>query len=99
MLTKTVASRWFIGAVVVTAWLSVHGVSMAAEQRPASTPDLRLIEAVKNGDLAAASDLLRKRMDVNAAEADGTTALHWAVRQGALDLADKLLRAGADAKA
>jgi ankyrin repeat protein len=62
-------------------------------------PGVRLIEAVKNGDLTAASDLLRKRVDVNAAEADGTTALHWAVRQGALDLADKLLRAGADVKA
>jgi uncharacterized protein len=62
-------------------------------------PDIRLIEMVKNGDLAAASDLLRKRIDVNAAEADGTTALHWAVRQGAFDLADKLLRAGADVKA
>ena len=31
-------------------------------------------------------------------EADGTTALHWAVRQGRRELVDRLLRAGADAQ-
>jgi ankyrin repeat protein len=61
--------------------------------------DLRLLEAVKRGDNAAAAALLRQDVNVNTAEADGTTALHWAVRQGAFDLADRLLRAGADVKA
>ncbi len=36
---------------------------------------------------------------MNAAEADGTTALHYAVRQDDLALADRLLKAGANAKA
>ena len=36
---------------------------------------------------------------MNTPEADGTTALHWAVREDDLDLADTLIRAGADAKA
>jgi ankyrin repeat protein len=79
--------------------LGAHGVSVAAQQRPAGAPDLRLIEAVKTGNLPAASELLRKHVNVNTAEADGTTELHWAVRQGAFDLADQLLRAGADVKA
>ena len=34
-------------------------------------------------------------MDVNAPEVDGTTALHWAVHRGDLDLAQRLIRAGA----
>ena len=36
-----------------------------------------------------------ERVDVNAVEADGTTALHWAVRLDSLNLADLLIAAGA----
>src|SRR4029453_8191106 len=72
------------------------GVRVQADQ---PKTDLRLLEAVKTGDNAAAAALLRQHVNVNTAEADGTTALHWAVRQGAFDLADKLLRAGADVNA
>jgi ankyrin repeat protein len=54
-----------------------------------------LVDAVKSGDRAAAVTLITQRVDVNAAEADGTTALHWAVHNGDLDLAQRLIRAGA----
>ena len=37
--------------------------------------------------------------DVNAPQADGTTALDWAVRSGDLATVDTLLRAGANVKA
>ena len=40
-----------------------------------------------------------QRADVNRAEADGTTALHWAVQADDLELVTLLLRAGANAKA
>ena len=63
---------------------------------PAASP---LAEAVKSGDRAAALALLAKRADVNAPEADGTTALHWAVNRDDLDLVNRLLRAGANVKA
>ena len=43
--------------------------------------------------------MIDKRVDVNAPEADGTTALHWAVQQGDLDLVQRLIRAGANVKA
>jgi ankyrin len=62
----------------------------------ASTP---LVEAAKSGDRAAALALVGQRADVNAPEADGTTALHWAVHHGDLELADRLLREGANANA
>jgi ankyrin repeat protein len=58
-----------------------------------------LVAAVRQGDAAVVRELLDKRVDANAPEADGTTALHWAVHQDRLDLVTLLLRAGADAKA
>ena len=61
-----------------------------------STPPL--IAAVKANDSAAVQAVLKKRVDVNAAEADGTTALHWAARGDNLEMVRTLLRAGSDAK-
>jgi ankyrin repeat protein len=54
-----------------------------------------LVDAVKSGDRAAVMALIGQRVDVNAPEADGTTALHWAVHAGDLDLVQRLIRAGA----
>ena len=61
--------------------------------------DRPLIEAVRQGDATAARALLVDRADVNARQADGTTALHWAVRLDRLDLAELLMLAGADVMA
>jgi ankyrin repeat protein len=58
-----------------------------------------LVDAVKSGDRAAALALIARRADVNAPEADGTTALHWAVHQNDLDLVERLIRAGAKVSA
>src|SRR4029078_12302943 len=59
------------------------------------SPATPLVDAVKAGDKAAAIVLLERRVDVNAPEADGTTALHWAVHQNDLDLVERLIRAAA----
>ncbi len=64
-----------------------------------ATADERVVEAVRNGDFAAARALVEAGGDVNAPEPDGTTALHWAVRQDLAGIAKLLLRAGADADA
>jgi ankyrin repeat protein len=59
-----------------------------------------LIQAAENADSAGARQLLQdKSIDVNAAAADGTTALHWAVHRDDLEMVDLLIRAGANAKA
>jgi uncharacterized protein len=58
-----------------------------------------LVDAVKSGDKAAALALIQQRVDVNTPEADGTTALHWAVHQHDLDLMVRLIRAGAKVNA
>ena len=41
-------------------------------------PGAEVADAAKNKDVAALQSLLKQRVDVNAAQPDGTTALHWA---------------------
>jgi len=58
-----------------------------------------LVEAARNGDRATALALLDQRIDVNQAESDGTTALHWAVYNDDVELVTRLIRAGANVNA
>jgi ankyrin repeat protein len=51
------------------------------------------------GDKAAVRKLIASKADVNAAQADGATALHWAVYRGDRELVNELIRAGANPKA
>jgi len=61
--------------------------------------DTSLSDAVKRGDHAAVRSLLQKRADVNAPEADGMTALHWAAQRDDLGSATALVGAGANVAA
>src|SRR5258707_15399163 len=58
-----------------------------------------LVDAAREGDGKAIRALLQQRVDVNAQDPDGTTALHWAAHRGDLATVDLLLRAGARATA
>ena len=58
--------------------------------------DTRVIDAVKSGNATAVASLLRQRVPVNAAEPDGSTALHWAARLDRVDIVQALLRAKAE---
>ncbi|MGH9648291.1 MAG: ankyrin repeat domain-containing protein, partial [Bryobacteraceae bacterium] len=53
----------------------------------------------KSSDKDAIRSLIQKKTDVNAAEPDGTTALHWAAYRDDLDSVDLLLKAGAKVNA
>ena len=59
----------------------------------------RLVDAIKANDIATIRTLLDKKADVNAVQADGTTALHWAVDGEAVEIVRVLIRAGANVKA
>ena len=56
-------------------------------------------DAVQKKDLGALRALVQRKADVNAAQPDGTTALHWAVVWNNDEAVNLLLRAGADVKA
>ena len=58
-----------------------------------------IADAAKRGDKQAVRELLQKKADVNAPQADGTTALHLAVQADDLELADLLIGAGAKVSA
>ena len=62
--------------------------------------DTTLLQAVKRGDrTAVAAAAAARTANVNATEGDGTTALHWAVRNGDADTMRLLLQRGANAAA
>jgi ankyrin repeat protein len=56
-------------------------------------------DAAMHKDAAAVRTLLQKKSEVNTGQADGTTALHWAARWDDRDMAEALIRAGANAQA
>ena len=56
-------------------------------------------EAASKGDRDGVRALLKKGMDVNEAQGDGTTALHWAAMKGDTGLAQMLIYAGANGRA
>ena len=63
---------------------------VAAEQA-----DLRLVEAIRDGDRHAVRALLDEPVDVNARQPDGATALHWAAYLNDLLTTELLIAAGA----
>ena len=52
-------------------------------------------DAAERGDLEAVRRLLREGADVNAAQGDGMTALHWAAERGDGEMGEVLIYAGA----
>jgi ankyrin repeat protein len=73
-------------AVAFAAWLHAAG--------PAPVADAAMAK-----DTEAVKALLKQGADVNAAQGDGMTALHWAAREGDLEMTQMLLFAGANVKA
>jgi ankyrin repeat protein len=79
-------TREFVGVLFAAALIAAEG----------SPP---IIEAAKSADMGALRALLSKKPDVNAAEGDGTTALHWASYRDNWTAAALLLGAGANVNA
>jgi ankyrin repeat protein len=79
---------------LIAAALMVAGAAASA-----AAADTRVADLAKSGDAAGVRALLAKQADVNAAEADGMTALHWAAKRDDAELGDALLRAGANPNA
>jgi uncharacterized protein len=65
----------------------------------AAGSDALLADAAEKMDRARIRTLLQQRVDVNAPQIDGMTALHWASYQDDRETAEMLVRAGANVKA
>ena len=75
-------------------------LAVAAGGAAATAPDLRLVEAMAERDTARVRTLLAdEELDVNAARADGATALLWAAHWDDGAAVELLLRASADVNA
>src|ERR1051326_2213155 len=65
----------------------------------AASGDTRVVDAAMNGDRETVRALLKQASDVNTAQGDGMTALHWAALKGDAEMAELLIYAGANLKA
>jgi ankyrin repeat protein len=65
----------------------------------AAPPDAPIADAAMRGDVAAVRSLIKSGAEVNAAQGDGMTALHWAADLGNEELARILVAAGANVNA
>ena len=75
------------------------GIYVAGAAAGASAQGADLADAVRRGDTAAVRSLLARNADVNAAQGDGATALHWAAYRNDAQTAAALIRSGADVNA
>ncbi len=82
---SAISTRWFCASVLL----------VLTFLRAGAADDLRLIDASRRHDLGRVRSLLDQRIDVNVKQPDGATALHWAVHWDDVEMADLMLRAGA----
>lgn len=71
-------------------------VAICATTLLAAAPEAPVADAAQRGDVELLQTLLREGADVNAAQGDGMTALHWAAMRGRVDMIQALLYAGSN---
>ena len=74
-------------------------VGFVALASAATTPKAPIADAAMQGDIAVVRKLIAQGANVNVAQGDGMTALHWAAEHGDSVMATLLLRAHANVKA
>lgn len=72
---------------------------LSATLLAAGPPESPVADAAMRGDRDAVLRLIHQGADVNTAQGDGMTALHWAAERGDAELTRALLQAGAEAEA
>jgi len=84
---------------MTASWQRLIPAALAVVSMGAGGARPPLVDAAKNAGKDALRALIQQGANVNAAEADGTTALHWASYRDDVDSADLLIRAGAKVNA
>src|SRR6476619_5807732 len=82
-----------------TGSLVVIGAALSLSALLSAAPPATVADAAQLGDRDAVKALLKQAADVNGAQGDGMTALHWAAMKDDADLAQLLLYAGANVRA
>src|SRR5262245_59606564 len=87
--------------VAAQAWTASVFVALAMmiALLAAAPPDAPVADAAMRGDVEAVRALSKQGADVNAAQGDGMTALHWAAETGSVEIAQILITAGASSSA
>lgn len=93
--TRSTGVRHGSGRLRTSAWGALALTVLLA----APAGDTRVADAAQRDDVVAVRSLLREGADVNAAQADGMTALHWAARNADPELVGVLAYAGANLEA
>ncbi|MBA3269128.1 MAG: ankyrin repeat domain-containing protein [Acidobacteria bacterium] len=70
-------------------------IAMLSGSSPVLGAESVLADAAMTGDMAAVRALLSRKADVNAAQGDGSTALHWAAYKGDAAMVQLLIASGA----
>ena len=93
ILTRmTVNRRPVVGGGVLAWMIGGAAVGVFAADQP-------LADAARHADWGVVRALVEQGADVTARQGDGATALHWAAYWDEVELADLLIRAGADVNA
>src|SRR5205809_1748529 len=79
--------------------VAVVGAAVACSAWLYAAPAAPVADAAMQGDRDAVKALLKQAADVNGAQGDGMTALHWAAMKNDAELAETLLYAGANVRA
>ena len=94
-MTRT-SARWLARnplarcGALLGAWMLLSAATIPPNKT--ATP---LADAAMRGEMQAVRSLIAQKANVNVAQGDGMTALHWAADRGDVAMAELLLRAGA----
>lgn len=79
--------------------ITAVGLALTIAAGVTAAADSPIANAAQAGDREGVRALLKKGLDVNEAQGDGTTALHWAAMKGDAAMAQMLIVAGANVRA
>ena len=83
----------------ILSWNGVACLLLFTSLHLSADDDLSLVQAASVGDSEAVARLIAQSVNVDSAEADGTTALHWAAHRDNMQIAELLLFAEANVDA